>query len=64
MLIWDHYFTSYGAEEMLCRRCGYVIWPCKTEEAVKSAIRQIECIDDNHELWCGGKHHVQIVKEV
>ena len=39
-----HRFTRYlfsneYAEEMLCRKCGFVIWPCWTEEEAVKAIK-------------------------
>lgn len=36
-----HSFRPYGGEEMICRRCDFVIWPCQTPEEVEAAILSI-----------------------
>lgn len=51
-----HTFTAYGSEEMLCRACGFVIWPCDTEEEVVEALRTADGLDYSKQS-CPGKHH-------
>jgi hypothetical protein len=51
---YDHTFTAYGAEEMICRACGYVIWSCLTTEKAEDAIRKIS----GQRVYCGGAWHV------
>lgn len=52
-----HKFTCYGAEEMLCRACGYVIWTVDSTEAATQAILMISSDDPRGVPHCGGGHH-------
>jgi hypothetical protein len=36
-----HSFRPYGGEEMICRRCDFVVWPCETPEQAVAAILSI-----------------------
>ena len=37
-----HIFTPYGNEEMLCRTCGYVIWPVESVLDARKAMATID----------------------
>ena len=51
----NHIFSPYGAEECLCRKCGFVTWNDPTPEDVEqlfedAGITEVECPNAWHKF--------------